>query len=92
LVEPQGGLTELWTVDVWTVMPGSNDDFLKLLREHTVGGDRIFLDADRPRTYWFPRRWESRDQMEKWHSEFSEKAAPMVSQSATHIMRLVHDE
>jgi hypothetical protein len=37
---------ELWTVDVCTVRPGSDKEFIRLLREHSVGGDRFFLDFE----------------------------------------------
>jgi hypothetical protein len=36
----------------------------------SLGGDRVFLDADTPRTYWLSRRCDYRIEMERWHKLF----------------------
>jgi hypothetical protein len=82
---------ELWTVDVCTVRPGSDGEFIRLLREHSVGGDAVFLDVDKPRTYWVPRQWASRQQMDDCHQSFSERTAHLLENSASHVMRTVND-
>ena len=82
---------ELWTVDVCIVRPGSDEEFIRLLREHSVGGDRVFLDVEKPRTYWVPRQWASRQQLDDWHQTFSEWTAHLLENSASHVMRMVDD-
>ncbi len=82
---------ELWTVDTWRVRQGAEKDFLALLREHTVGGSRVFRDLDQPRTYWVPRRWESRSQLEDWHKEFGDLSAALVEVASMHVMSLIEE-
>jgi hypothetical protein len=82
---------ELWTVDVYTVRPGSDEEFIRLLREHSVGGERCFLDVDKPCTYWVPRQWAAQQQMEDWHQSFSERTAHLLENSASHVMRMVDE-
>jgi hypothetical protein len=83
---------ELWTVDVYTIRPGSEEVFIRLLREHSAGGDRVFRDVDKPRTYWFPRQWASGQQMREWHRLFSERSAHLLETSVSHVMRMVDDQ
>ena len=83
---------DLWSVDVWQVRQESEDEFLKLLRERSVGGDRIFRDRHEARKYWVPRHWESQGQFEDWHKEFAELSAEMVEAATTHPMTLVKDD
>lgn len=78
---------ELWTVDTWRVRQGAERQFLALLREH--GGSRVFRDLDQPRTYWVPRRWESRRQLEDWHAKFVDLSAELVEEASSHVMSLV---
>ena len=80
---------ELWTVDTWQVRDGAEDEFLALLRKH--GGNRVFRDLNQPRTYWAPRRWESKSQLEDWHAEFSILVAGQVEAASTHVMSLVEE-
>jgi hypothetical protein len=80
---------ELWTVDVCTVRQGSDEEFVRLIRELSADGGSVFLDVDKPRTYWVPRQWMSQQQMDDWHQELSERSAQLLETSATHVMRSV---
>jgi hypothetical protein len=82
---------ELWTVDTWRVRQGAERQFLALLSEHSVGGDSVFRDLDQPRTYWVPRRWESKSQLEEWHTSFANLSAELVEAVSTHVMSSVED-
>lgn len=82
---------ELWTVDTWRVRRGAEHEFLALLRKHSVEGSRVFRDSDQPRTYWAPRRWASKSQLEDWHADFSNVVAGLVETASTHVMHLVEE-
>ena len=82
---------ELQTVDTWRVREGVEHEFLALLRKHSVGGDRVFRDLNQPRTYWAPRRWKSKSQLEDWHAEFSNLVAGLVEAASTHVMTAVEE-
>lgn len=82
---------ELWTVDTWQVRQGVEDEFLALLSQHSVGGDRVFRDLNQPRTYWAPRRWDSKSQLEDWHSDFSNVVAGLLETASTHVMTAVEE-
>jgi hypothetical protein len=83
---------DLWSVDQWQVRPEAEQEFLALLREHSVGGDRIFRDLEDPHVYWVPRHWESRAQFEDWHANFVELSEELIASVATYPMVLVAGE
>jgi hypothetical protein len=82
---------ELWTVDTWRVRTGAEGEFIALLRDRSVGGTRIFRDLEEPRTYWVPRRWESRRELDDWRRVFIEDSRHLVEEVTMHFMELVEE-
>jgi heme-degrading monooxygenase HmoA len=79
----------VWTVDIWRVRPGREQQFLDLCQALSPGDLILYRDVEERELFWSPAKWESEEALKRWRAS-SQYLTAVRSPEATVLDHQTH--